>query len=239
MSEAPETLITHPDTPGTNKCFSILHSSRPCYWIERQNLIQCPYKNPWNSWLFSLLCGCCLPAEAAATGLFAHRRWAASPSPHGSRAQPSPTQQWAQGTAPAEDASLPPSSLCYVPAASRLSQCWGFEQFIFSRTRNVLCHSSSHSCTQAQLLLRGRRHTLLQLHCAGPRTSAEISQRPVRCLLGKCWYQQQLLASSYATAQLWSFPLWQNCFTTKDPEWRCMEDKSQAARAIRDLFMSH
>lgn len=60
--------------------------------------------------------------------------------------QQSPAQpHTAVGTAPAEDASLPPSSLCYVPAASRLSQCWGFEQFIFSRTRNVLCHSSSHS----------------------------------------------------------------------------------------------
>lgn len=96
------------------------------------------------------------------------------------------------------------------------------------------------SFTQVLLSLRGWRHALhKQLHCGAPGTSEWISQWQIWCFLGRCWCQQQLLASSYASVQLWSFPFWQSCFTSKEIERRCMEDKSQAVQAISDLFISH
>lgn len=170
-----------------------------------------------------------------------HREWL---FPHGSRAQASPhsiTQEWAQDTAPEEDASLSLKQPVLSPSSFQSVTVLEIPA-IHLQSGSGMCSVTTgfHSFTQVQLLLRRWRHALhKQFHCAGPGTSAEISQWQMWCLFGRWWCQQQLLASSYASVQLWSFPFWQNCFTTKDLEKRCMEDKSQGAWAISDLFMSH
>lgn len=115
-------------------------------------------QNPLNSWLFSLLCGCCLPAEPAATG-------SPSPSPCGSSAQP--TREWAQGTAADEDASLSPKQSVLCPSSFQTVTMLGV-QAIHLQWAPGTCSAPPgfHSFTQVQLLLRGWRHTLhKQLHC--------------------------------------------------------------------------
>lgn len=110
----------------------LLHSFRPRYWVERWNLIQCPYKNPWNSWL------CFLSHVGAVSQQSQQPQGAPHLSPEA--AEPSPAHTASHGSEHRAHHQIkmphsPPSSLCYLLAASKLSQCWGFERLIFSHNQ--------------------------------------------------------------------------------------------------------
>lgn len=131
--------------PVTNKCSSILHSFRPCYWIERWNLIQRPYKIPLNSWL------CFLSQQSQQPEGTPHLSpVAAEPSPH------SITGEWVQGTAPDEDASLCPKQPVLSPRSFQTVTALGIP-VIHLQSESGTCSVTTgfDSFTQVQLLLRG------------------------------------------------------------------------------------